>query len=231
VVWCLKERVSAAELCISCSRGDQSVDIAFPSGVWTQKEPLVMTETKLMDACLPPVSETLKTGDKGQAAQDSKGTVPLAMPNGTHSPLDFNPLIASSELLNWFGLVCCRLPGPLQDPTASLNPFVNSFAMNSLEDSSRGTVFCMRSRGIFLPGQILGTLTAIRRLVESGSVPWCAVAVWGFSDAPISWSRRNASVFDEHSFVLEGDNIYLILVLPDSRYAVFQIIDGADTAQ
>jgi len=163
VIWCFKERMSAVELRVSCSRGDQSVDITFPPGVWNQKELLTMTSTKLVDVCLPRVAETLKTIETGTVAQDSKDVTPLAVPNGSHSSLvDSHDLVAASELLDWFGFVCCRLHGPLRDPSASLNPFVNSFAINCVKDSNRGTVFSMKSHGLFTSGQIVRALTAIR---------------------------------------------------------------------
>jgi hypothetical protein len=54
------------------------------------------------------------------------------------------------------------------------------------------------------------------------SLSWCCIAVWGFDDTPISWKNL------EHSYLMSGENDYIILILPGDRIFLYKITGKYD---
>ena len=62
------------------------------------------------------------------------------------------------------------------------------------------------------PRAVHALLCRAAHLVERGAVPWAALTVWGFTDAPVSWGLK------EHAHTLAGaENDYVVVVLPGGR--------------
>ncbi len=57
----------------------------------------------------------------------------------------------------------------------------------------------------------------------SGKLPWAAVSVWGFEDAPLSWGKH------EHGFLQGGENDYTFIMFPDESYWLFLAPGTHDT--
>mmetsp|Transcript_44840 Transcript_44840/g.104750 ORF Transcript_44840/g.104750 Transcript_44840/m.104750 type:complete len:140 (+) Transcript_44840:159-578(+) len=65
--------------------------------------------------------------------------------------------------------------------------------------------------GMLSSGLVHGLLHEAADLVARGAVPWAALTVWGFSDAPVSWGVA------EHEHHHDGaENDYSIFLLPRS---------------
>ena len=48
------------------------------------------------------------------------------------------------------------------------------------------------------------------------------MAVHGFADAPVSWQQK------EHSYLLDGDNIYMFVVFADGTYWLYYGLGSYD---
>ena len=72
-------------------------------------------------------------------------------------------------------------------------------------------------------GTILRLVDAAADLLTDHELPWVALTVWGFDDAPVSWGTH------EH-FAHHGapENDYTLLLLPGGRCAVLYALSAED---
>ena len=51
-----------------------------------------------------------------------------------------------------------------------------------------------------------------KHLEEQTDLPWAALTVWGFEDAPVSWKSN------EHGWLCSGDNGYTLVLFRSGHY-------------
>lgn len=102
------------------------------------------------------------------------------------------------------------------------------------------------------PSESQSLIREVEALVNSGSLSWGVVTVWGYDDSPISWGHNVrlslqsrirylllflqflfsffCSSFDvqEHYKVRTAENDYSYLILPNSSYVLYQSIGELD---
>lgn len=59
-------------------------------------------------------------------------------------------------------------------------------------------------------------------LASDETLPWAAVSVWGFEDAPVSWK------LNEHGWYQSGDNHYNIIVFRTGQYWILTALATHD---
>ena len=70
-------------------------------------------------------------------------------------------------------------------------------------------------------GAVRQLLMQAADLVAHGKVPWAALTVWGFADAPVSWG------LEEHHFGHGGaENDYTLVLLPAGRWLLRSALRG-----
>ncbi|KXZ49674.1 hypothetical protein GPECTOR_20g531 [Gonium pectorale] len=81
-----------------------------------------------------------------------------------------------------------------------------------------GTVVSRMWKGMLSQGQVRSALHAASALVGEGRLPWAAVHVWGFADAPVAWAGL------EHGAAWggAGESGYTAVLLPGGDYCVFR---------
>ncbi|XP_068697129.1 ribonuclease P protein subunit p40-like isoform X1 [Montipora foliosa] len=62
----------------------------------------------------------------------------------------------------------------------------------------------------------------LRKLVQSGDIPWVAMTVWGFTDCPVTWKNN------EHGHFLSGENFYTFVIFPDDNYWLYTALGSHD---
>ena len=124
------------------------------------------------------------------------------------------------ELHEWLGMVALDLRPALYSAPQPAEPLLSQLSLLNLPlapPAAGHSCHALRWRGMLTPSVVRGLLMQAVALVERGAVPWAALTVWGFADAPVSWGLQ------EHRFTLEGaENDYVVVVLPGRcvlRYA------------
>ncbi|GLD91968.1 hypothetical protein PINS_up000501 [Pythium insidiosum] len=161
------------------------------------------------------------------------------------------------QVHDWLGVVACRLSDLLR-ADATVEDYVSTFTgrpelieqqQQATEDKELSTV---RWRGLIAPGFVQRIVDEARDAVKRGAIPWAALTVWGFQDAMVSWQQEPAQaqrhrrekrrpekskkaedaapalVNREHGFMVNGDNQFTFLVLPNDEYFVLQSLGPQD---
>ena len=119
------------------------------------------------------------------------------------------------ELHEWLGMVALDLRPALYSAPQPAEPQLSQLRLLHLPlapPKAGHSCHALRWRGMLAPSAVHGLLTQAVALVERGAVPWAALSVWGFADAPVSWGLQ------EHRFTLGGaENDYVVVVLPGGR--------------
>ena len=119
------------------------------------------------------------------------------------------------ELHEWLGMVALDLRGALYSAPQPAEPLLSQLSLLSLPlapPAAGHSCHALRWRGMLAPSVVRGLLMRAVALVERGALPWAALTVWGFADAPVSWGLQ------EHRFTLQGaENDYVVVVLPGGR--------------
>ncbi|KAJ3009646.1 Ribonuclease P protein subunit p40 [Thoreauomyces humboldtii] len=124
------------------------------------------------------------------------------------------------DLFEWFGMVTCDVPR-ISAVQGTVDPFYSVYSCP--EPNAIGTLTRVRGRGFLPPTEITSVLDKVGGDVREGRVPWAAVMVWGYRDAPIGWRDR------EHGWSTGGgENDSMILVLPGDQCVVFQAAGSGD---
>lgn len=218
LLWCLK-RIAPVQLVVCNGVQGETGDTApieFPASFTVQKRAVSMTETLLPDVRVPDLPRWFKL--LGVQERSASGT-----------------LVATDEIAagfqdldDWIGAVACRTlpllqifglpPLPADDPDS----FVSSYrCARSLPFEARGprrTVEARRWRGMIPPSFARARLATARELVDSGTVPWAIITIWGFADSPCIWIRKGQPI--PNSFMLRGQSPshYSVVLLPQGGY-------------
>ena len=119
------------------------------------------------------------------------------------------------ELHEWLGMVALDLRAALYSAPQPAEPLLSQLSLLSLPlapPAAGHSCHALRWRGMLAPSVVRGLLMQAVALVERGALPWAALTVWGFADAPVSWGLQ------EHRFTLQGaENDYVVVVLPGGR--------------
>ena len=119
------------------------------------------------------------------------------------------------ELHEWLGMVALDLRPALYSAPQPVEPLLSQLSLLNLPlapPAAGHSCHSLRWRGMLAPSVVRGLLMQAVALVERGAVPWAALTVWGFADAPVSWGLQ------EHRFTLQGaENDYVVVVLPGGR--------------
>ncbi|KAJ3042839.1 Ribonuclease P protein subunit p40 [Rhizophlyctis rosea] len=142
--------------------------------------------------------------------------LPLSFSSGIDGAEDQETVL---ERLEWIGMVACG--ADRIRATDKVDPFISVYS--TPEASTPGDVFIGTWTGFIPAKQILDLITGLRDLIKQDSLPWAALLVSGFRDSPISWRQS------EHGYASNGENDYVLLVLPDGRCVVFQALGSEDT--
>jgi hypothetical protein len=120
------------------------------------------------------------------------------------------------ELCEWLGAVACGIT-----PDGSAESYHSTMGCPEPCRVS-ASVLSRMWRGMIAPSRVAAVLAAADAAVTSGAVPWVALTVWGFQDAPVSWAQS------EHGFAEGGENHYTYVVGPGGRYLRFTSVDPTD---
>ncbi|KAJ3045884.1 hypothetical protein HDV00_006150 [Rhizophlyctis rosea] len=145
----------------------------------------------------------------------SMAELPLSFSSGTEGAGDQEWVL---ERMEWFGMVACgadRIRAMDQ-----VDPFISVY--QTPDGSSPGGIFTGTWRGFISAEQVADLLTGFRDLIKQDNLPWATAIVSGFRDAPVSWRES------EHSFLTNGENDYIVLLLPDDRCVVYQAVGSQD---
>ena len=119
------------------------------------------------------------------------------------------------ELHEWLGMVALDLRAALYSAPQPAEPLLSQLSLLNLRlapPAAGHSCHALRWSGMLAPSVVRGLLMQAVALVERGAVPWAALTVWGFADAPVSWGLQ------EHRFTLQGaENDYVVVVLPGGR--------------
>ena len=119
------------------------------------------------------------------------------------------------QLHEWLGMVALDLRPALYSAPQPAEPLLSQLRLLSLPlapPAAGHSCHALRWRGMLAPSAVHGLLMEAVAMVERGDVPWAALTVWGFADAPVSWGLQ------EHRFTLGGaENDYVVVVLPGGR--------------
>lgn len=122
------------------------------------------------------------------------------------------------DVFEWFGMLACE--ASRISATDKVDPFYSVYAT---PDPCQPTTVTKLSRTGFISSQEISSV--MKQAVDSvsvGGMPWAAVMVWGFRDAPVSWRR------EEHGYLTGGENDYLVVFKPNNRCLVFQALGSND---
>ncbi|KAI9096134.1 ribonuclease P 40kDa subunit-domain-containing protein [Phlyctochytrium arcticum] len=179
-----------------------SSDISFPENI--RAERLVSaSSTKIMSGLMLP--EIGSEYFEGSATSDSDPKR-LAWRERMH------------ELLEWFGLLAFE--APRLDASDSIDPFYAVYSPP--EDSSVGTLATTRWTGYITPPQISKIKDLVKEHIAQHNLPWAALMVWGFRDAPISWRGT------DHGFHMGGENDYILVFGASGKHLTFQAMGAHD---
>ena len=153
--------------------------------------------------------------------------------NAKGSESDVDELL--SAMLEWIGLQMIDSDEPiitdsldtcaLTEATDSRLPYDTDHANDSSMIPSSYQLHRRCWSGIYHPSSVQRVVDAAILCVESGQVPWQYIYVHGWDDISLSFSQSQHSVDDSGV----GCNDYCIVILPQRRFILYQIICADDT--
>ncbi|KAL2914653.1 hypothetical protein HK105_205792 [Polyrhizophydium stewartii] len=122
-------------------------------------------------------------------------------------------------LLEWVGLACIRAQRLSADD--AVDPFVA--AIDHFEPSTTGDVATISWSGLITPPFVGAVVCAAARvLADNPALPWFAVAVSGFPNAPVSWDGK------DHGSFVHGENDLVLVVDRSDMCLSFTMQSAAD---
>lgn len=139
-----------------------------------------------------------------RAAVDAAG----ATPEASHALL--------TELFEWLGAASCSGSSSSGSDSSGAGGWPLPPPLSELP-SQQAALQTHTWRGFLSSQQVRRCLEALRPLVSAGKLPWAALGVWGFADAPVAWLGREHGV----QRAMSNESHYMLLLLPDDSYCVF----------
>ncbi|KAI8052492.1 ribonuclease P 40kDa subunit-domain-containing protein [Syncephalis plumigaleata] len=123
------------------------------------------------------------------------------------------------ELREWLGMVACNADRMRQGQ--EVDPFIAVYQVPEPYTISDG--YQCQWKGLITSEHIHRTLMGVWQTLDDLALPWAAVHVWGFADAPVSWAHH------EHGHLTSGENNYTFIVWKDGTYLLYQDVCSQDT--
>jgi hypothetical protein len=188
----------------------KTASITFPSSVKAQRIPLLRQTQRSKDLKLPTFESLRHSSD--QVTEH----ISTSDPTGASHREAWRE--EALECYEWLGMIACDADrmraGDSVDPFISLYPVPTPYR---IEDGFR-----CRWRGMITSEQIHRTLMGLWKTLQTASLPWGAMHVWGFVDAPVSWDAY------EHGYLLSGEQHYTVMLWKDGTYILYQHVGSED---
>ncbi|KAI8915025.1 ribonuclease P 40kDa subunit-domain-containing protein [Powellomyces hirtus] len=202
VKWCFSHTLAQPfEFYVSFvdAKTGKSQGVEFPSKANTKHFPMQVQETNMENILIPSLP---------------------SHPTSTDIPGPVRDIWRADMLdtLEWFGMVANE--ATRINSNDNVDPFYSVYACP--EPNSPGSLTRTSVGGFIHPSQISSIIATAIEQVDNGVVPWAAVMVWGFRDAPVSWRGM------EHGCLLGGENDYLLVFKPDNQCMLFQAVASHD---
>ncbi|TPX67249.1 hypothetical protein SpCBS45565_g03965 [Spizellomyces sp. 'palustris'] len=122
------------------------------------------------------------------------------------------------NLFEWLGLLAC---GAARIKAGNkVDPF---FSVYSAPESSKpDTIVSVRWTGYLTTHQILRIKDRVKDCMKTEGLPWAAILVWGFRDAPVSWRE------EDHGYFLGGENDYVLVFRGEQQCISYQAVGTYD---
>lgn len=129
-----------------------------------------------------------------------------------------------AALEDWLGLVAIDARDALASAPAPPDPLLPSLDVGALAFARGGTCEARRWSGMLSARSVVSLLREAAALVDEGALPWAALQVSGFADAPVSWGLQEHDVQPGTS-----DNDFTLVVLPEGRCVLYSTINAPRT--
>jgi len=245
VRWCLSERLSDVELLAFWSVDGKTKEVEFPSGAQSKLLKLNEASRLVKDIRVPILDGSVlhslfTTGSAEQRTaqekekkedeikkeiQEMESQVQKMQLSTVKRKKGKKSAATSDEaraflwdLFEYLGLVA---NSALRGLTSEQHPFL---VLDRFYHHAK--ILHCEWRGLISCSFIENLLTETRKLVETKKVPWAALTITGFEDAPLSWGNSEHGADDS---LPGGENDYTFVVLPDNQYWLFSAISKNDT--
>lgn len=221
-------RLGEAVLLVSWEIDGVSADPTFPPELRCARCDLTSSVTRYEGLRIPAVRSLLPGDDEAEEAgagaeaqaADFIGILADEPPGGGGAAAGEEAL---RQLHEWIGLVALRAREVLERLPASPHA-IGGLTLDSLPlEAAGGVLEAHECTGLVGQSTVRRLLAQASALVEAGALPWAALTVWGFCDAPISWGLCE---HDAHHGNPEND--YTVLLLPRGRRVIFYAVASAD---
>eukprot|EP00474_Spongospora_subterranea_P010595 CRZ11053.1 hypothetical protein [Spongospora subterranea] len=219
VLWCVKDRTDPCTLLVCYSNSSGSNEIRFPDGAIVSKIDCPLTSHPFGDILVPTSLE--RWANNGFVSEFSTD--------------ENQRLSAVQDLVDWIGAINAKLITSINDAGKATpsNQFASTFSFGEMEfQSSPCSCSTRRLSGMISSNTVESWMNEAKSLVESKSVPWAAVSVFGFADSPISWRPVDSGKTwnrSQHDFEYGGENLYVVVILSDLSSIVVQVCGALDT--
>lgn len=150
-----------------------------------------------------------KEMDVELSSQDMPSVVTCPVLNPHHISDETEGCADYLDLWEWLGAVSCDVNVREKDNMKDEDLYVSTYTCPQPHQHIQG-VFRETVTGLISITDILSRLEHLRE--HSPAHGWCVLTVHGFTDAPVSWGSK------EHGFLMDGDNIYSIVLFSDGTY-------------
>eukprot|EP00128_Syssomonas_multiformis_P010546 Colp12_sorted_trinity150504_noHs@20618 len=149
------------------------------------------------------------------AVSESTYTVTAPVPVVSCRDVQYGP-----QLREWLAMAACG--ADLSDHES--DDFFSTWQYDGPRATSdKGPATAIRWQGLLAPQRILPLLQPLRASVNAGLVPWAAMTVWGFRDAPVTWD------LELHGRLIGGGVSYTFVCFPGDDYWLIQSLGTYDT--
>lgn len=126
---------------------------------------------------------------------------------------------ALSEFHEWIGLLAIEAGNELEALPLAAQTVYGTTLENLRFDQITGAVELYSWSGMISIEQVQRSVARAESLLQERAVPWAALTVWGFSDAPVSWGNTEHN--DDYTC---PENNYTLLLMPHSHRIVFYML-------
>ncbi|ORX85113.1 hypothetical protein BCR32DRAFT_325592 [Anaeromyces robustus] len=145
-------------------------------------------------------------------------------------PTKLSPIWCShaTDIFEWLGMLACQSKRVLGD--YRVEPYYSVYKPPT--PFKPGDVQSISYTGFIPSSFIRSIIKELRQIIIKERLPWASIILWGFSDSPITWNKK------EHGYLMNGENdaAYLIFGTEDQptpeitadRYLLYQTISALD---